>query len=207
MEVFPTIEIIDRLYAPPGQESASPFPSTLTEEDLKLALRRQVRHAGDLPRRPAARLAGPRQSASAQNWFDVGAGPGPAGGGRRPGPAGGDSASGRQAAGPGRRIPASFSARRRLSGTGYRVAAPRRVRTRPAKTTPASHRAGGSRRSSQPRKLAAAAMRRRSNRRPNAASPRGSRDHEIRPISSSHSSWARYATCLIPCRPTRGGSR
>ncbi len=37
-EVFPTIEVIDRLYAPPGQESRFPIPIELTEEDLKLAI-------------------------------------------------------------------------------------------------------------------------------------------------------------------------
>lgn len=37
LEVFPTLEVIDRLYAPVGQESRFPLPVELTEEDLKLA--------------------------------------------------------------------------------------------------------------------------------------------------------------------------
>jgi hypothetical protein len=38
MEVFPTIEVIDRLYAPRGQEQRFPIIVELTEEDLSLAL-------------------------------------------------------------------------------------------------------------------------------------------------------------------------
>ena len=37
-EVFPTIEIIDRLYTPIGQERRFAIPIELTEDDLKLAL-------------------------------------------------------------------------------------------------------------------------------------------------------------------------
>jgi len=38
LEVFPTIEVIDRIYAPPGQEVRFAIPIELTEADLKLAL-------------------------------------------------------------------------------------------------------------------------------------------------------------------------
>ena len=38
LEVFPTIEVIDRLYAPPGEEVRFAIPVELTLEDLKLAL-------------------------------------------------------------------------------------------------------------------------------------------------------------------------
>lgn len=38
LEVFPTVEVIDRLYAPPGQELRFPIPVELTLEDLELAL-------------------------------------------------------------------------------------------------------------------------------------------------------------------------
>ncbi len=38
LEVFPTIEVIDRLYAPPGEEVRFAIPIELTLEDLKLAL-------------------------------------------------------------------------------------------------------------------------------------------------------------------------
>jgi hypothetical protein len=37
-EVFPTIEVIDRLYPPPGQAARFPIPIELTDEELKLAL-------------------------------------------------------------------------------------------------------------------------------------------------------------------------
>jgi hypothetical protein len=37
-EVFPTIEVIDRLYPPPGQAARFPIPVQLTEEELRYAL-------------------------------------------------------------------------------------------------------------------------------------------------------------------------
>jgi hypothetical protein len=37
-EVFPTIEVIDRLYPPPGQAARFPIPIELTEEELRFAL-------------------------------------------------------------------------------------------------------------------------------------------------------------------------
>jgi hypothetical protein len=37
-EVFPTVELIDRLCPPPGQELKFPIPIELTEDDLQLAL-------------------------------------------------------------------------------------------------------------------------------------------------------------------------
>lgn len=37
-EVFPTIEIIDRLYAPRGKETRFPIPIELTQEELEMAL-------------------------------------------------------------------------------------------------------------------------------------------------------------------------
>ena len=33
-EIFPTIEVIDRLYPPPGQEARFPIPIELTAEEL-----------------------------------------------------------------------------------------------------------------------------------------------------------------------------
>lgn len=36
--VYPTIEVIDRLYPPPGQEAKFPIPIEITIEDLRLAL-------------------------------------------------------------------------------------------------------------------------------------------------------------------------
>ena len=37
-EVFPTIEVIDRLYPPPGQAFRFPIPVVLTQEEIELAL-------------------------------------------------------------------------------------------------------------------------------------------------------------------------
>ncbi len=76
MEVFPTIEIIDRTYAPRGQELRFPIPVELTEEDLKLALQAKfvtrVIFLED-PRRavPAA------ENAPGQNWFEAAPGQDP----------------------------------------------------------------------------------------------------------------------------------
>ena len=38
LEVFPTIEVIDRLYPPVGQEFRFPIPIELTQEELEMAL-------------------------------------------------------------------------------------------------------------------------------------------------------------------------
>jgi hypothetical protein len=37
-EVFPTIEVIDRLYPPPGQAARFPIPVELTQEEVEMAL-------------------------------------------------------------------------------------------------------------------------------------------------------------------------
>ncbi|HZN35302.1 MAG TPA: hypothetical protein VFB80_15845 [Pirellulaceae bacterium] len=37
-EIFPTIEVIDRLYPPPGQAARFPIPVELTEEEIKMAV-------------------------------------------------------------------------------------------------------------------------------------------------------------------------
>lgn len=37
-ELYPTVEVIDRLYAPPGREHRFPIPVVLTEEDLRSAI-------------------------------------------------------------------------------------------------------------------------------------------------------------------------
>ena len=38
LEIFPTVEIIDRLYAPPDQQTRFAIPIYITEEDLRLAI-------------------------------------------------------------------------------------------------------------------------------------------------------------------------
>ena len=71
MEVFPTIELIDRLYAPVEQQRRFPIPIELTAEDLYLAL------DGTFVTR-VIYLEEPRQALpvgefnGSQNWFDVG---------------------------------------------------------------------------------------------------------------------------------------
>ena len=37
IEVYPTVEVVDRLYPPPGQEGRFPIPIELTEEELRMA--------------------------------------------------------------------------------------------------------------------------------------------------------------------------
>ena len=72
-EVFPTVELMDRTYAPVGQELQFPIPVELTQEDLELAL------AGNYITR-VIYLEDPRNALPArtggqpQNWFDVGPG-------------------------------------------------------------------------------------------------------------------------------------
>ena len=52
-EVFPTIEVIDRLYPPPGQAARFPIPIELTAGRARDGPRRPLRAAGDLRRRAA----------------------------------------------------------------------------------------------------------------------------------------------------------
>jgi hypothetical protein len=71
VEVFPTIEIIDRLYAPEGQERRFPIPIELTAEDLQLAaegkfVTRVIYLEDPLAAVPAGEIAG------SQHSFDAG---------------------------------------------------------------------------------------------------------------------------------------
>ena len=73
LEVFPTIEVIDRLYAPPGQAQRFPIVVELTTEDLRYAL------AGKFVTRiiylEDPQWAVPfKQLPEGQNWFEVGPG-------------------------------------------------------------------------------------------------------------------------------------
>ena len=76
LEVFPTIEVIDRLYAPPGQECRFAIPVEISTEDLKLAL------AGKFVTR-VIYLEDPHNAAPvreidhSQNWFEVAVGQDP----------------------------------------------------------------------------------------------------------------------------------
>jgi hypothetical protein len=75
-EVFPTVEVVDRIYAPVGQELRFPIPIDITEEDLKLAL------AGKFVTR-VIYLEDPRHALPArevnksQNWFEAAPGQDP----------------------------------------------------------------------------------------------------------------------------------
>ena len=75
-EVFPTVEVVDRIYAPIGQELRFPIPIDITEEDLKLAL------AGKFVTR-VIYLEDPRHALPArevnksQNWFEAAPGQDP----------------------------------------------------------------------------------------------------------------------------------
>lgn len=70
-EVFPTVEVIDRLYAPHGQEQRFAIPVELTQDDLELAL------AGKLVTRviyvedPQRALPVGAEAAAGQNWFEA----------------------------------------------------------------------------------------------------------------------------------------
>ena len=76
LEVFPTIEIVDRLYAPVGQERRFAIPIDITEEDLKLAIDgkfvTRVIYLED-PRQALPARDNPR----AQSWFEVAPGQDP----------------------------------------------------------------------------------------------------------------------------------
>ena len=75
-EVFPTIEVIDRLYPPVGQERRFAIPIDIAEEDLKLAI------AGKFVTR-VIYLEDPRHALPArdnpqsQNWFEAAPGQDP----------------------------------------------------------------------------------------------------------------------------------
>jgi len=76
MEVFPTIEVIDRLYAPPGQEQRFSIPIDITEEDLKLALDGKFVTRVIYLEDPRRALPG-RENLQSQNWFEAGPGQDP----------------------------------------------------------------------------------------------------------------------------------
>lgn len=76
LEVFPTIEVIDRLYAPPDQVRRFAIPVDITEEDLKLAMdgkfvTRVIYLEDPLHALPA------RENPPTQNWFEAAPGQDP----------------------------------------------------------------------------------------------------------------------------------
>jgi hypothetical protein len=76
MEVFPTIELIDRLYTPPEQQLRFAIPVQLTAEELGMALEGKFVTRVIYLEDPHRAL--PTSSASqAQTWFEVGRGQDP----------------------------------------------------------------------------------------------------------------------------------
>ena len=75
-EVFPTIEVIDRIYAPLGQERRFAIPVEIAEDDLKLALAgkfvTRVIYLEDPQRALPVRTGG-----QPQHWFEVAPGQDP----------------------------------------------------------------------------------------------------------------------------------
>ncbi len=69
-EVFPTIEIVDRLYAPQDQQRRFPIPIQLTEEDLRLAIDGKFVTRVIYLEDPTQAM--PVREDSQGNWFDVG---------------------------------------------------------------------------------------------------------------------------------------
>jgi len=70
MEVFPTIEIIDRTYPPRGQELRFPIPVELTMDDLRIALAGKFVTRVVYLENPRSALPVPEDPA-AHNWFEA----------------------------------------------------------------------------------------------------------------------------------------
>jgi hypothetical protein len=76
LELYPTVEIINRLYTPAGHTQQFPIPVELTQEDLELALAgkyvtRVIYLEDPLEALPVAQVN------DSQHWFDVGPGQDP----------------------------------------------------------------------------------------------------------------------------------
>lgn len=70
LEVFPTIEVVDRLYTPRGQESRFPIQIEITEEDLRLALEGKFVTRVVYLEDPAMALP-VAQAGNEQGWFEA----------------------------------------------------------------------------------------------------------------------------------------
>ncbi|MFO7901349.1 MAG: hypothetical protein ACQESR_28735 [Planctomycetota bacterium] len=75
-EVFPSIEVINRLYPPPGAEAAFSIPVQLTQEELERALRGQFVIRVIYLEDPRAALPSP-EDPEQQRYFEVGPGEDP----------------------------------------------------------------------------------------------------------------------------------
>ncbi len=70
LEVFPTIEVIDRLYPPPGEEARFPIPIELTRQELDYALSGRYVTRVIYVENPENAL--PMAEGPHQRWFEVG---------------------------------------------------------------------------------------------------------------------------------------
>jgi hypothetical protein len=75
-EVFPTVEVIDRLYAPIGQECRFAIPIDITEQDLKLAIDGKFVTRVIYLENPRNALPA-REVSKSQNWFEAAPGQDP----------------------------------------------------------------------------------------------------------------------------------
>jgi hypothetical protein len=69
-EVYPTIEVVDRLYPPAGQASRFPVPVKLTLEEIDLALKGNLVTRVIYVENPAAALGG-REDPNEQRYFEA----------------------------------------------------------------------------------------------------------------------------------------
>ena len=75
-EVFPTIELVDRLYPPPGQAARFPVPIELTAEEIALALEGRFVTRVIYLEQPKTALP-VRDEPKKQRYFEIGAGQDP----------------------------------------------------------------------------------------------------------------------------------
>ncbi len=71
VEVFPTIEMIDRLYPPPGQSLRFPVPVELTQQELEMAADGKFITRVIYVEDPKLALPVAEKATSETRWFDV----------------------------------------------------------------------------------------------------------------------------------------
>lgn len=76
-EVYPTVEVIDRLYPPRGQERRFPIPIELSQTDLELALEGHYVTRVIYIEEPEAALPVAQRPEGEQEWYDAGPGVNP----------------------------------------------------------------------------------------------------------------------------------
>ena len=76
VEVFPSVELIDRIYPPPGAELKFPIPIQLAERDLLMAAQGKLVTRVIYLEPPRSALAAPELGGE-QDWFEASAGDDP----------------------------------------------------------------------------------------------------------------------------------